>query len=358
MEIKVDKLKKFLLIANKVIPRNSTLPILKEILVRDGYFMVTNLENFLFYPVGKSTAFTIPFGDLREFVKGAKGEIEILKKEKNRVEIKKSSLSVTFQGKDPNDFPGMMEKQQKKAIVLKAGILTELKMQIPLLSDDVLRPALCGVLLKLEDPVVSVATNGHLLREITHADKSKVKRNIIIPKTVVEIITRDVNDPVTLSLGKTVARFEWKDGRKLYTRITDDKYPDYKSVLPSVKGMRRAKMNRDKLLSILSEFKSLTEKDRNEIHLDVHGNKLVISVENVLDDRYASTELKAKSNLNGKVFSVAFNVEYLERVIKATTGKKVTYLFDEPLKASYWFGEEKNSKTLLMPIRRAEVTKY
>lgn len=360
MKIKVADLRKYFPIANKVFPKKTTLPILEQILVRDGYFIVTDIQNTLYYPIkgiNKKLNLTIPYRELRDFIKGAKDEIEITRGSKKfQVVFKKGILSASFRGKDTEDFPAyhVEVKWGKEVDYLSPEVLDSIKRQLPIMATDILRPALTGLYIKFRDPVVSVATNGHFLRTIRHDYSSKLGQDVIIPRTAIELITAKPEEHVQISLGDDKIRFKWDDGRILTSRLINEKYPDYESVFPKLKNMKTAKINREELLRAVNDLKPFANQTTEQIRFDIKQKSLKLSTFDPERDTGSEIDLDIKSTLNGESFAIGLNAQYLASVLKTITGKTVEFKFDKPISATIWQSSDKGVRTLLMPIRLAE----
>ena len=65
----LQKLIKFIQLANRVVPKKTTLPILSNVCVEDGFIRATDLETTIRMPVDDRRRYTIPFGILKSVLK-------------------------------------------------------------------------------------------------------------------------------------------------------------------------------------------------------------------------------------------------------------------------------------------------
>ena len=73
----LQKLFKFIQLAQKIVPKKTTLPILACICVEDGFIRATNLETTIRMPVEDKRKYTLPYGVLKSVLKSKPKELDI-----------------------------------------------------------------------------------------------------------------------------------------------------------------------------------------------------------------------------------------------------------------------------------------
>lgn len=153
-------------IAEKVINRRTTLPILEHVCVRNGCLSATDLENTIRMSVDDDRSYTMPLNILKIILKAKPKVLEIDVLEDGKVQVKYDSRTVSFQSRDPKEFPNLPEGKYEDAGKWTPAIIKALYSQLPYTSNDELKPALTGVLIDQNGTLSSCATDGHILRQV------------------------------------------------------------------------------------------------------------------------------------------------------------------------------------------------
>ena len=139
-------------------------------------------------------------------------------------------------GKPAEEFPKAPDQNFNKSIDVDALVLKEIiESTLFAVSQDELKPSLTGVLFKFsEDNFTAVSTDGHRLVKYQIKDflSEELKEEIIIPKKFLSFLFTQLSEKkIKLSIGNNfiTAHLE-KD--IITTKIIDEKFPDYDSVIP------------------------------------------------------------------------------------------------------------------------------
>ncbi|MCK4577399.1 MAG: hypothetical protein KAU50_01335 [Candidatus Marinimicrobia bacterium] len=109
----LSALQRLLPMAEKVVDRRSALPILKEICISGGQVRVTDLETMLVMPVPDQGSYTIPVAILKKVLASRPQNLEVQPGKDQQITINYGDLSITYQGKDPKDFPAVPREKFK-----------------------------------------------------------------------------------------------------------------------------------------------------------------------------------------------------------------------------------------------------
>ena len=103
-------------------------------------------------------------------------------------------------------------------------------------SQDELKPSLTGVLFKFsEKGFTAVATDGHRLVKQNRTDlhtRKGFNGEVIVPKKFLSYLNTQLSDEkITLVMGDSFLKAQIKNDIVI-TKIIDEKFPDYNSVIP------------------------------------------------------------------------------------------------------------------------------
>ena len=102
-------------------------------------------------------------------------------------------------------------------------------------SQDELKPALTGVLFRFSEKLfTAVSTDGHRLVKHERNDflREKTEEEIIIPKKFLSFLSTQLSDnEIELSIGESFITAQLQKDI-IITKIIDEKFPDYNSVIP------------------------------------------------------------------------------------------------------------------------------
>jgi DNA polymerase-3 subunit beta len=228
-------------------------------------------------------------------------------------------------------------------------------------STDEFRPAMNGVLFQFrENYVNAVSTDSYrLVKAVIHPEKAAFPKEIdlIIPARAIELL-RKIDSDVTMSIietrGKvTHARFDVSD-TVFITRLIDEKFPPYESVIPSNNELV-ATINQKDILSAITRIANCTSEHNNQIKLVIDKNSISISGQ----DEESGTEgdEAITCDFNGNKITIGFNYKYLQDAISniETSDEKQAVLmtFSEPTRPVLIkpVNESKDVLMLLMPVR-------
>ena len=73
----IQELIKFIQLANRVVPKKTTLPILSSVCVEDGFIRATDLETTVRMPLEDKRRYTLPLGVLKSVAKSKPKSFDI-----------------------------------------------------------------------------------------------------------------------------------------------------------------------------------------------------------------------------------------------------------------------------------------
>jgi len=288
-----SELQKALQKLSKATPTRSSLPLLSCVLIEAGEtgttLRTTDLEITIITSIESSIEETgsaaIPLQTLLEITSELPDDtrITIDVNENNNVKIVTDIGSYDLMGKPAEEFPVSPEANQGVESGIEANVLNEMISTISFaVSKDDLKPALTGVYFKFEkDILTAVATDGHRLAKYVrnNFDAGKFEGEVIIPRKFLNIITAYINndEQIQLLLGDNV--FTATIGTDtIYTRIIDERFPDYQSVIPT-DNEKEIKVDCNNFLSAVKRVSIFSNKTTHQIAIRAESGSAIITTE-------------------------------------------------------------------------------
>jgi DNA polymerase-3 subunit beta len=347
-----ENFKKGILIAEKIIGKSLTLPILSNILIEaeKGRLKVTatNLEIgvvcLLRAKVEKEGKIAVPGRVIGSYLNNIPDQAKL------DIEIKNQTLHLVseggkavIKGVGAKDFPIIPKPQSTHLLEIESQKFQggALKVLVCAALSET-RQELTGVFLGFEkNGLTLAATDSFRLAEATigfskdspGSDYQKfIAKNpsVIVPaKTLMEVarsITPE-SEKVKIFIGESQIFFE-VDDIMFVSRLIDGKYPEYKQVVPkefssSAFARREDLLRATRVASIFSDTKS------REVKLGVKGGGERIKIESQsVETGENTTEVKAQINLKGESV-IAFNNRYLIDALNAMASEDVYIGFND-----------------------------
>ena len=225
------------------------------------------------------------------------------------------------------------------------------------ISTDERKEVLTGAHLSIDgDGLEFASTDGHRLA-VFSADTVTESLRATIPGAAISAITRmlkgfpgDVtitaDEPGTLQV---MATFEIP-GQRVLTRLLEGQYPDYRRLLPK-QFDRVIELDRKPVIEALERVEVVASQKNGIIKLDA-GDSLTISCE---VGSVGSAREVLQASLTGEPITVAFNVEYLLKALKAFPQDTVYLHMNTPTSPAVLQGPGPERKLLIMPIQIREL---
>ena len=362
-----SELQKALQKLSKATPTRSTIPILSCVLIEaeetGTTLRTTDLEITIITSIESSIEETgsaaIPLQTLSEITSELPDDtrITIDVNKNNNVKINTDVGSYDLMGKPADEFPVTPEVDQRVEAGIEANILNEIISTVSFaVSRDDLKPALTGVYFKFEnDSLTAVATDGHRLSKYVRKDfkAGQFQGAVIVPRKFLNIITAYISndEPIQLWLGENV--FTATIGTDtICTRIIDERFPDYQSVIPT-DNEKEIRVNCTNLLSAVKRVSIFSNKATHQIAIRAESGSATITTE---DPEKAS---KAKETIeleySGDSIDVGYNAAYLKDVLAHMNSNEIVIKLNTPISAGLFYpapiSDNVEITMLLMPIR-------
>lgn len=353
---------------SKATPGRSTVPILNSILfeARDKSLILraTDLEMSMVISlkanVMEAGAVAIPHRVLMETTNAMpETEITIEADEKARVRMETDFGSYDVAGTHADEFPSLPELDDKMEVVISPEILGRLiGKTVFALSSDELKPALMGAMFQFEDDsVTTVATDGHRLSICSRSDYSSAgyTGEVIVPRKFLRLVLQqmDQEEDVALWIGENHVTVSFGD-MAVFSRIIDERYPDYRSVLPEEQD-KIVKANREALLAAVKRVSIFSNRSTKQITLNLSKEGNSIATED--PESSSSAEEKIDLEYEGDDMLIGYNAAYLTDLLSHLDTERVIMKLKTPVSAGLILpetqAENEELTMLLMPMRTA-----
>tara|TARA_B110000967_G_scaffold23833_1_gene21965 strand:- start:2653 stop:3768 length:1116 start_codon:yes stop_codon:yes gene_type:complete len=366
--IKRDVLLKSLSLAQGVIEKKNTLPILSNVLLKakDGKLSIiaTDLDIVFYDEISEvkiktegatTTSATILYDILRKI--SGNSEIKFDLKSENKISLVTENSDFNLLCLPIDNFPNFTDDFENNEISFNKSKLLALlnKTKISISNDDT-RHYLNGIYLHTTESqnrtyLTGVATDSHRLSSSSiEIETNKAFNSLILPKkTVFQLcnLLADTNDKVLIKT--SASKIQFRIGKVILTsKVIDGKFPDYKKVVP---------VGNDKILTVgSSDFVQAIERvitvsiDRKEgVKLELGKDNIKFSVNSTNSGE--GNEV-IKSNFTSEEMTVSFNSKYLVDIASAVEDKNLKINLKDPISPVLVEDmSDKNSYYVVMPMK-------
>ena len=252
------------------------------------------------------------------------------------------------------EYPKVPENKHETIYNINTSELKKiLDVIIYAINKDQLKPALSGALFSFsEEGLNFVSTDGHRLVVVEKKNESNIIEDFIVPKKYLNMLSSFIQGQKESSLIFSNNHvFINNDGDVLYSRLIDEKYPNYSAVIPQDNSYVLKLQKEDFLNSIKATFIA-TNKNTNQISLNLALGEVFLKSVNQPESKIVHAPLKT-AEYNGEKISIGFKATYLKEAITNYPSEEILFVFKDELSATLLLPETKNHKItiLLMPVR-------
>ena len=322
-----------------VVERRQTMPILANLLMvlDDGMLSLTATDGDIEL-VGRvavdSTAetgtVTVPASKLLEICRSLpEGSAIDFSRDTNRMVVRSGLSRFVLPTLPPENFPNMEDSIGTHQFRIQSGPLLHLIDRVGFaMADKDVRYYLNGMLWELESSSFRVvATDGHRLAVCTAAlsmEEGAEVRPILPRKGVFDLarLLQDEEQEVVVILGSNHLRANIGNFT-FTTKLVSGKYPNYEAVIPK-SSTHSLLASRQELRDSLSRAAIASNDTFQGVRLELSARTLKIFA-NIPEQEEAEDELSV--DYQDDELQVAFNVNYLQQVLKAMSSEKVRMSF-------------------------------
>jgi DNA polymerase III subunit beta len=234
------------------------------------------------------------------------------------IEVKSEFGRYKLIGQNADDFPRIPEATSENSFNMASGALSSSIVQTIFASgNDELRLSLTGVYVQLyKDNVVFVATDANRLVKIERTDvKPGVEASFILPKKALNLLKSSLpqdDSECHVDFNDSNAFFTFGDVR-LICRLIDERYPDYRAVIPT-ENPNKLTVNRTDFLNSVKRISIFGNKSTNQINIKITGSELTISAEDIDMSNEAVERLGC--DFAGEDMEIGFNSKLLIELLQ------------------------------------------
>ena len=333
----LKNLSKALTIVERVISKNSLLPILNNILLRveNGRLKIsaTNLEIGINYLLGAKVdevgEIAVPARIFSDFVKNLEGDKLNLVTKNNILSINNEKYKTQILGLDPKEFPIIPKIKNEALFSISAKILkSALSIVLDSMAISETRPELSGAYIQFNsNKFILAATDSFRLVEKIFELKQKNNLSFILPRgTVVELIRvlGELNEDIQVRYGDNQISFS-TDDLELVSRLIDGNYPDYKKVIPE-KYISKVLVKKDELEKNI-RLAGLFSSSIADVNLNCDSKTTTITAKNA--DK-GDIQIVVESLLKNEPFNISLNHYYLLDGLKIIPTEHVVIEYTGP----------------------------
>jgi DNA polymerase-3 subunit beta len=349
-----------------VLPARSTMPILENILfdLKGSTLTLTATDLAVSMTVGiavqgvEDGRIAIPAKRMLDTVRSLTDETAsfVIDTTANRVTLTTTNGQYNLTAEPAKEYPQLPPFQAQAQLTLSTESLRRIIQRTAFaVSTDELRPAMGGVLLQVkEDGLRAVSTDGHRLVRLVRRDLSgaQLKKDIIIPAKALMILARSMDGTSTeLSVSDTHIRFMF-DSTTLISRLIEETYPNYESVIP-LENDKRMVVNKTQILSSVRRTALYASSATHQVRLAVAKGSVSVSAEDV--DFGSEAREKLTCEYSGDPLEIGFNSMYIIDILSHIDTEDVVLQFSTPTRAAIIQPSQQHEGEdllmLVMPVR-------
>ncbi|UCG53801.1 MAG: DNA polymerase III subunit beta [Candidatus Latescibacterota bacterium] len=247
----------------------------------------------------------------------------------DKVSVKCRKSRFRMVGKNADEFPKLPEQKPLATFSMETKTINDMILKtIYAVSNDLTRPALCGVLWEVKkDDFTMVATDGHRLSKIVRSgDYTAVEgKDFIVSPKALNILRSLFDDKkeVKISLAENHVTFDLEDSI-VYSRLLEGPFPDYTQVIPK-QNEKELVVSREEFTDACRRVAILSSVITHQVKLAVGKDTLTVSV-NTPDVGEAVEEIPC--SFGSEPMDIGYNARYLLDILKTMDTDDVTILLD------------------------------
>jgi DNA polymerase III subunit beta len=324
-------------IVEKAAGENTSLPILKNILIKAENntitFTTTNLEVAITHKLAgkviEDGVLTVPLSLFSNIITNIQSDRLNFEKKENNFEITTDNYSAVLNGIAADDFPKTPEiKNTEGFIEIKNAFLKEGIQQATVASQySDLRPELNSVLFSFSlESLILASTDGFRLAEKSiPASQFTVKKKdpfkILVPLRAALEAARVVRDDAVVRIYQDENQVLFKtEDTEMISRLIEGSFPDYSAIVPS-EFSAEIVVERDELMNAI-KLAGVFGMKNSEMKIAINTNRKAIEISSA-DQTLGTNSTVLPAKIKGDIPEVFFNWRYLSDPMKSIKGEDV-----------------------------------
>ncbi len=277
------------------------------------------------------------------------------------VEMSTSIGKYSLTGLNGIDFPKIPDVESDKSFSMPSNVLLRcISKTVFATGNDELRLNFTGVFVEMtNDEINFVATDANRLVRLTRKDiKPGFEHSFILPKKALGLLKSSLSNdvsPVQIDFNNSNVFFN-VNNMKLSCRLIDEKYPDYRMVIPQ-ENNNVISVNRVDLLETVRRVSNFSNKTTHQIRIKITGNELAASAEDIEMANEANE--KRSCEYDGEDIEIGFNSKFLVEMLANLDHPQALLKLSTPNKAGLLSPvENEDDEDVLMLIMPMMLNNY
>ncbi len=191
MQMRVHRLREALRLLQPVVPKTTSIPVIKNVLLRDGQAIANDLETMVILELPEAEGeYLIPHRSAQELLKYVPGdELLSIEQPKKSIEFSWEGGKASFDAADPKEYPPLPKvKERAKGSVDGDRLVPALRSVVDYCSTDTSRPVLSGIGLSLGETIEVAAGDGFRMAYQLLPISFPAEEKVIIPAHSVRVL--------------------------------------------------------------------------------------------------------------------------------------------------------------------------
>lgn len=334
IECSIDKIKKALVLVERITGKNLTLPVLGSVLwVATGKTLklrATNLnigiEVEISAKVEKEGVVAVRGDILSSLFSVLQGDLLVgFELINGNLLVKTKTSTILLKSISHEDFPTIPLVEGEEVLIPSKKFIDGIKSVYYSASVSEIKPEIGSVYVYPEDDmIVFVSTDSFRLAEKKIKMKQKLSFDgILIPfKNVVEIIKvfEGIEDNLKITLQKNQISFS-AENIYLTSRVVDGNFPDYKQIIPKNPTTKSIVLKQDFISSL--KISNIFSDKFNQVVLTIKPQEKIFEVESKNTEVGENTTVVSGA-LSGEDVSANFNYKYILDCFQSVSGDSLS----------------------------------
>jgi len=361
-----ENLQKGLSVVNHLAGKNTTLPILNNVLFRveDGIIELstTNLEVGVKCQVrGKieqEGSFTVQARLLSDYVNLLPHEAVNLELKDKEIHVSCQSYDTTIKGMSAEDFPLIANIKPKGNVDIPIGVFRDgLSKVIFAVALDETRPEISGVYFNFDDKGLTMAaTDSFRLaeRKIPLKGEKSYDEHFIVPFRTLQELNRILGDAnevekMTIAWSDNQVSFTF-EGIELISRLIEGQYPDYKQIIPTNFKTEIVISSKD-CQQLVKSASLFCRAGINDVYFTIDADKNLLEVK-AANSQLGENKGTIQADASGENNEIVFNYRYVLDGLQNIHADQIRIkLIDKHNPGLFLPEGEKGYTYIIMPIK-------
>lgn len=360
-----ENLSKGLAIVGHIASKNTSLPILNNILLKaDGgviQLSATNLEigitSRIRGKIEKEGVCTIPGKVFTDYISLLDDTTLTLEQSDANLLVRSEKGDTKLHGLPAEDFPLIPKIHQEDGYTCSAPELREAVSQVLFAAayDDA-RPEISGVLVRFSvSEVTLVATDSYRLAEkhLPLLEKNEHEASVIVPVRTLQELLRVLSQAesnVTIFLAENQILFTVND-TELVSRLIDGQYPNYEQIVPVSHGVQAVITTSD-LIKAVRATSLFSRPGINDLTVTLQPEKKRVVLQ-AANNQIGENRQELSADIEGDENTIVFNSRYLlDGLTNLHSEKTVFQMTNNASPGVFLPADEKGYLYIIMPIKQ------